>query len=127
MIKITFCLRRLPGTTREQFQDYWLNRHGPLVRQHAKALGIRRYVQLHSLDDGLSKGMRKVRGAPDPYDGVAELWFDSEAAFLATRKDPTARDAGAILLEDERKFIDLANSPLWIGEEHPVYERGPRR
>jgi len=24
------------------------------------------------------------------------------------------------LLEDERKFIDLANSPLWFAEEKPV-------
>jgi hypothetical protein len=24
------------------------------------------------------------------------------------------------LLEDERRFIDLERSPLWIGEEHVV-------
>jgi len=127
MLKLTFCLHRLPELTREQFQDYWLNRHAPLVHQHAAVLRIRRYVQLHSADDALVGGMRAVRGAPAPYDGVAELWFDSEEDYRAARRDPAARQAGAILLEDERKFIDLARSPLWLGEEHPIYERGPRK
>jgi hypothetical protein len=25
-----------------------------------------------------------------------------------------------VLLEDERRFIDLASSPIWLAEEHPV-------
>ena len=27
------------------------------------------------------------------------------------------------LLEDERRFIDLANSPIWLGEENVVIDR----
>ena len=48
MIKLTFCLARLPHLTREQFQDYWLNKHAPLVASHKATLGIRRYVQLQA-------------------------------------------------------------------------------
>jgi len=127
MLKLSFCLRRLPHLSREAFQDYWLNQHGPLVQRHAQALRIRRYLQLHSLDDALTAGLRKARGAPEPYDGVAELWFDSVEDLTAARHDKAARAAGAALIEDERKFIDLANSPLWLAEEHPIFERGPRR
>ena len=29
MIKLIMCLHRRQDLTREQFQDYWLNRHGP--------------------------------------------------------------------------------------------------
>ena len=29
-------------------------------------------------------------------------------------------DAGRMLLEDERKFIDLTRSPLWWGEERVI-------
>ena len=29
-------------------------------------------------------------------------------------------DLGAELLEDEKKFIDLANSPLWFGREYEI-------
>ena len=49
MLRVTFCLKRLPGMTRAQFQDYWRNSHAPLVKEHAEALGIRKYVQSHSL------------------------------------------------------------------------------
>ena len=37
MIKLVFCLRRLPHLSREAFQRYWLDSHGPLVRKLAHA------------------------------------------------------------------------------------------
>lgn len=120
MIKLTFCLTRLPHLSREQFQDYWFNRHGPLVARVAETLQIRRYVQLHSLPAEASAGIRASRDAPAEYDGVAELWFDSLEALAANGARPEAQAAGLMLLEDERKFIDLPKSPLWWGEERPV-------
>jgi uncharacterized protein (TIGR02118 family) len=120
MIKLTFCLARLPPLTREEFQDYWLTRHAPLVRKHQAVLGIRRYVQLHSADPAVSADLRASRGGPEQYDGVAQLWwdgFDDLAQRLAT---PAAVEAGRELLEDERKFIDHARSPLWWGEEKAI-------
>ena len=120
MIKLSFCLRRLPHLSREEFQRYWLEKHGPLVRQHAKALGIRRYVQVHSLEGPASEGLRASRGAPEEDDGIAELWFDTEDVNSVVRTTDEARAAGRALLEDERKFIDLARSPLWLGEEKPI-------
>lgn len=120
MLKLTFCLRRQPRLTLAEFQDYWLNRHGPLVRRLQPALGMVRYVQLHRLDGDLADGMRRARGAPDPYDGVAELWWASEEAFRAAR-GPDAREAGRLLLEDEARFIDLPRSPLWLNREQVIY------
>ena len=35
MIKLVMCLCRHPDMTREQFQDYWLNNHGPFFQKHA--------------------------------------------------------------------------------------------
>lgn len=120
MIKLTFCLTRLPHLSRAQFQDYWLNTHGPLVASVAGTLGIRRYVQLHSGAPELSAGIRESRNAPAEYDGVAELWFDSLEAVIANGQRPEAQEAGRLLLEDEMKFIDLAKSPLWWGEEKVI-------
>ena len=31
------------------------------------------------------------------------------------------REAGRLLLEDEARFIDLANSPLWLNREQVIY------
>lgn len=120
MIKLTFALVRLPHLTREQFQDYWLNTHGPLVASVKDVLRIRRYVQLHSFDAAISEGIRASRNAPPQFDGVAQLWYDSLEDLAALGGDPAAREAGRLLLEDERKFIDLPKSPLWWGEEKVI-------
>jgi uncharacterized protein (TIGR02118 family) len=120
MIKLTFCLTRLPHLTREAFQTYWFDTHAPLVASVAQDLQIRRYVQAHSLTADLNVDIRAARGAPAEYDGVAELWFDSLEALAANAERPEARAAGALLLEDERRFIDLSKSPLWWSQERTI-------
>jgi uncharacterized protein (TIGR02118 family) len=121
MIKLTFCLHRLPHLSRDQFQRYWFDTHAPLVATHRAALRIRRYVQMHSAATDLNDAVRAARGAPDMYDGVAELYWESFEDLTAAMTSPEGQAAGAALLEDERKFIDLARSPLFFGEEKPIF------
>jgi uncharacterized protein (TIGR02118 family) len=116
MVKIVFCLKRLPHLSRAEFQAYWRERHAPLVAARARLLGIRRYVQSHTTDDADFAGPARARGGAAPYDGVAEIWFDDSAEGT-----PEARRAAALeLLADERRFIDLAASPLFYTQEHEV-------
>lgn len=120
MIKITFCLRRKAGMSAKAFHDYWLNSHGPLVASLQPALGMRRYVQTHAIVTPYDQPIRENRGAPEPFDGIAELWWESLEALAAGFATPEGRRAGRTLLEDERKFIDLARSPLWFNREHVI-------
>jgi uncharacterized protein (TIGR02118 family) len=119
VIKLTYCLRRKPGTTPEEFQRYWREVHAPLVAERAQVLGIRRYVQSHTVHPEVNAGLRKRNGgSPEAFDGVAELWFDDLHAMASD--DPAVEQASADLLADERRFIDLAASPIWLTEEHPI-------
>ncbi len=70
--------------------------HAPLVAKHAEVLRIRRYVQCHALTTPFNDAIRASRGAPEMYDGVAELWWDSLDDLLALRRRPRrgARAAG---------------------------------
>jgi uncharacterized protein (TIGR02118 family) len=122
VIKLVFCLRRLPHLSLEEFQRYWLEKHGPLVRSHAQTLRIKRYVQVHTLNSAANEAIRRSRDASEPYDGVAELWWDSIEDMAAASATPEGRDAGRELLEDERKFVDLQRSALWIGTEHQIVD-----
>ena len=122
MVKLVFCLHRLPNLSREEFQAYWRETHAPLVRGHAATLRIRRYVQVHTAGHPLSGVLRDSRGGPEGYDGVAELWWDSFDDLAAATSTDAGRAASLALLEDERRFIDLARSPLFLGEEHVVVE-----
>ena len=119
MIKLTFCLVRLPQLSREAFQRYWFETHAPLVASVKDTLRIRRYVQLHSLPAEVSENLRTARQGPEGFDGVAQLWWDSFEDMASA--DPAAAEAGRLLLEDERKFIDLPKSPLWWGEEKAIF------
>jgi len=119
MVHLIFCLRRLPRLSRAEFQRYWSEKHAPLVREYATALGIKRYVQAHTIDPPGTQGIAASRGAPDPYDGVAEIWFDLDQLLSLTQGE-AAIEAGRALLEDEQRFIDLENSPIFITEDHVV-------
>ena len=119
LTKLTYCLRRKPGMTWEEFSDYWRNVHAPLVAERVPLLGIKRYVQVRTQQNPDLHARMQARndGSPEPFDGIAELWFD--------RDDPgpggeAAAPAGRELLEDERNFIDLPNSPIWYGDEWAV-------
>jgi uncharacterized protein (TIGR02118 family) len=120
VVKLIFALRRRPDLSREEFQRYWLETHGPLVRSYADALKIRRYVQVHTLPDEVQTALRASRNAPEPYDGVAELWYDSLDAIADAVSTDEGREASIALLEDERRFIDHEHSPLWFSQEHEV-------
>jgi uncharacterized protein (TIGR02118 family) len=123
VVKLVFCLRRLPELSRDDFQRYWRETHAPLVRDRQAALAIRRYVQVHTLPAGASTALAASRGVADEeYDGVAELWWDSLEALGAAVATPEGRRAGAELLEDERRFIDLARSPIFLAEEDVVLD-----
>ena len=126
MIKIIFCLRRRSGLTPEAFQHYWLTRHAPIVAERAHRLGIRRYVQSHTLFDSRLGELAAVRGFIDePFDGVAELWFDSVSVLYPSQTAPEASlQAARDLLADEAEFIDLVNSPIFVAQEHEIIGLG---
>ncbi len=121
MIKIVFCLRRLPGLSEQEFSSYWRHHHAPLVRNAASALRIRRYVQNHYLNAPEAAAAVAARGSThEPFDGVAELWWDSMDDVLAVGATKEGRAAGRRLLEDEKKFINLGASTLFYATEHIV-------
>jgi uncharacterized protein (TIGR02118 family) len=122
MVKLTYCLRRRPDLTWEEFSRYWREVHAPLVAARAAVLGIRRYVQVRTIaDPALHEALqRRNDGSPPPFDGIAELWYDE---LPGRERSDAARLAARELLADERNFIDLPNSPMWYGDEWEVVSR----
>lgn len=118
MIKLVFCLRRLPHLTRAEFLDYWHKKHGPLAVGFSKAMGMHKYIQLHTISTPFDAALRDSRGGPEPFDGMVEAWWDSIEALQHSLAAPEAAEAWTALLEDEKRFIDVKNSPIWIGKEH---------
>lgn len=123
MIKIVFCVRRRPDLSPEEFGRYWLEVHAELVRRHGPALRMCRYTQSHTISDARIATAVKARGRGiAPYDGVAEVWWNSIEDIIEAGSTSEGRAAGRALLDDERNFIDLPNSPVFYAEEHVILD-----
>lgn len=120
MIKFVMCLTRHPDMTRAQFQDYWLNKHGPFFMENAGTMRAKKYVQSHTLDTPLNEGLRESRGMLPEYDGVAEVWFESEQDLMEGMSSPEGQELSAALLKDEGNFVDHSKSSAFIVREQEL-------
>lgn len=87
----------------------------------ADKLRARRYVQSHTIDTPLNSAAREPRGTAEPYDGITELWWDSEEDVIAALQTPEGQEANRILTEDESRFVDLQRSSVFFTEEVEIF------
>lgn len=86
-----------------------------MVEKHREALRFATYSQVHTMDDAIGSALGDIRGAPQAFDGFAEMCWASRADLDAAMTSTEGRAAGRELLADEKRFIDLANSPISLG------------
>ncbi|TWT40610.1 hypothetical protein KOR42_49170 [Thalassoglobus neptunius] len=122
MIKISYIMRRLPELSREEFQAYWSEKHPQAVPADAfQTLGVKRYVQVLPLDTAARDLVIGPRtGLVESFDGVAELWVESEEALLRDWSDEKAKEYLKIFFEDEKNFIDWTRSTILVSKENVV-------
>ena len=105
MIKLVYVLERREDVSPKDFHEYWLKSHGPKVRDRAKAIRAKRYVQSHIIDTPANEGLRSVRGMLPPVPGITEVWWDSLEDFQAAASDPAG--AAEIVIECVNKMRSL--------------------
>ena len=92
MVKLIICAKRKTGMTRKEFDAYWQNQHGSLVKSVPEFMRhVRKYVQCHIVENSVPLGVAA------PYDGVAELWFDSA-------EEIAEKERGALKHADEQRI-----------------------
>ena len=104
--------------SRQQFLDYWLHSHAPLFQKFAETYRAKKYVQCHTIDTPLNENIRASRGMQREYDGVAEVWFESEQELIDAMSSPEGQEVSATLLKDESNFIDHTKFTAFITKEH---------
>ena len=97
----------------EDFQEPWRNNHADLVKNNAATKRyVRKYVQCHTLPDQYELG-------DVPFDGTAELWFDSAADKDAFFSDPDyLRD----IQPDEARFADMTETVFFVTQEETILD-----
>jgi uncharacterized protein (TIGR02118 family) len=102
MIKTIGLLTRKDGWTHEQFMKHWVEIHAPLA---LVVPGLRRYVQNHI--DG--ERMRPdIPTTEVEIDGIAELWFDDQAALETAARTPEMKALhadGALFIGRIKSYI----------------------
>jgi uncharacterized protein (TIGR02118 family) len=122
-IKIMFLLVKPDGMSAKEFHRYWIETHSPLVIRRSDDMAMRRYVQSHLVPSPMAVGAAEARGwAPNPFQGVAEVWWDSEEAMAAAFSTPKGADAGEALAEDEKKFLD-DRSLITMTREYLIFDK----
>jgi hypothetical protein len=110
-LRMTAMLRRNPNLTREEFRHHWREVHGPWAMRNPEVFGFRHYVQLHAPLDADDNALARARSAPPAFDGVSEIYRNAPTAT------PEAVAAlRAEFLEDEKYFLDIPASPVFMGE-----------
>ncbi|MGB0694454.1 MAG: EthD domain-containing protein [Rhodospirillaceae bacterium] len=120
MIKLVMCLTRRSDLTREEFLDYWLNKHAPFFLENAHIMRSKRYVQDHTLTSPLNDVFRSSRNMMPEFDGIAEVWFESEQDLMEAFGTQEGQDLGAALLKDESNFVDHERSAAFLVQEHEL-------
>lgn len=98
MFKATVCLTCKENTSREEFREYYENSHAPHVDD---VPGIRKYT------------LAFIESDDSPYDSVAELYFDDEAAYDRAMSS----DLMAKIVADVDNFANADEMLLVTGEE----------
>lgn len=118
MIKLIYCIRKLPHLSLEEFQGHWLEHHSQFGRRSPL---IRRYVQYHTLaNDPIREAMAQAGASQlEAYDGISVAWWDD---LEAMHRDMTGSPHVAAALEDELCFIDHSRSVAFLTRERVIIE-----
>jgi len=108
MIKSIALAYRQSGLTREEYNKYWEEQHGPMAARMIP--GLRKYVQNHFIS---------VPGFEYKGDGIVEMWYDNIEAFQKSWEFIHSEEGKALAM-DGAKFADMREGGLWIVEEHII-------
>ena len=101
-VKVIGLLRRKPGASREQFMDHWVKIHAEMGKDIP---ALRRYVLNFIVSEPTRSDMPSL-GIEGQVDGIAEIWFASQAAYADFRASAQAKT----WLADGATFIGSAQS-----------------
>jgi hypothetical protein len=99
--KVFIFLKRRPGTTMQEFRDYYENRHVPLCAKYMA--GVRRYFRRY-----VTPMPNAVTGsvAEMDFDVVTELWYDDRATYDKVLEFAGRGVLPAEVIADEERLFD---------------------
>jgi|HubBroStandDraft_5_1064220.scaffolds.fasta_scaffold64576_1 uncharacterized protein (TIGR02118 family) len=110
MVKVVGLVKKRADMTREEFKDYWLNKHSRLEKASLKVNPVRRIVANFFEENLIDRA---------PFDGMVELYFDDidqMRAQWSSGHDETMKN-------DEANFCDPSYRIFFVVEEVEIGRR----
>lgn len=112
LLKVSCLLTRRADLSHDEFHRYWTETHTPmLAKPMPGAPTVHRYVQLSPIPENVPA----LHTAP--YDGVAEIWFDSLADAAAMF---TSDHYNTVVAQDEENFLDRSKTVFLYAHEKTI-------
>jgi uncharacterized protein (TIGR02118 family) len=109
MIKTIALAYKKTGLTREEYNKYWLEEHGPLAARLIPY--VKKYVQNHFID---------VPGQTYEGDGIVEMWYNNLEDWQKSRQ---AVFSDQELAQDAANFVLMRPAGFWVVEEHVILDK----
>jgi uncharacterized protein (TIGR02118 family) len=109
MIKTIAIAYRKTGLTREEYNRYWLEKHGPLATRLIP--NVKKYVQNHFIE---------VPGQKYEGDGIVEMWYEDIESW---QKAMQAIGSSEELMKDAANFCRMGRGGSWVVEEHVILDK----
>jgi hypothetical protein len=105
--KILLFMKRRPGMSFDDFQDYYENRHVPLCEKYLS--GVTRYLRRF-----LAPHTNPETGTDDElaFDVITELWFEDESIFRGTVQYLTTNILPEEVVSDEKQLFDRGKTRM---------------
>lgn len=104
MFTVVFLVKKKPMMTQEEFTRYWIDEHTPFTAQVPGVRFYRCYPMTSHPSD------------LPPFDAVAVLGFDDEAAWRTAETSPEF----AVAIGDAPNFQDTEATMAFFSQEHVV-------
>ncbi len=120
MIKLIALLKRKPGMTREEFAKRWVEEHTTISRNLPGLRGYRINIATPRQPEGSAQ--------EPPYDGTAEMWWDSiddmEASFDTELGQRAGADGDSFTIVRQHIYTDEYD--IVPGPQKAAVRRRPR-
>lgn len=106
--KILFFMKRRPGMSVAEFQEYYEKHHAPLCEKYASGMQryLRRFITPHP-NPGTTNASEELQ-----FDVITELWFENESIFRATLAYLTTSAMPEAVVEDEKRLFDRTKTRI---------------